>query len=249
VPTVTLAGDAVDAEYRAMTDIIAHRGASRAAIENTVDAFALAVAMGADGVELDVRRSRDGRLVVHHDAQIEGRGPIIDLDRRDLPSHIPDLHDALVACTGAGGEIEITVNIEIKNDAAEPDFDETRSIAPLVVRQALAVADAERWLISSFDLAMVDAVVATGSGVATAWLVVDVPPDAVDVVLGHGHRALHPWVGMLDRSTVDACHAAGIAVNTWTCDEPERMRELIAWGVDGICTNVPDVALAVRAAL
>ena len=56
-------------------------------------------------------------------------------------------------------------------------------------------------------------------------------------------------MGSLNQSTVDECHAAGIAVNTWTCDDPERMRELIGWGVDGICTNVPDIALAVRAAL
>jgi glycerophosphoryl diester phosphodiesterase len=229
-----------------MTEIIAHRGASRAARENTIDAFALAVAMGVDGVELDVRRTRDGHLVVHHDARIEGGAAIIDLDRRALPGHVPDLHEALVACAGATGEIEITVNIEIKNDANEPDFDAERSIAPLVVGDALAVADPHHWLISSFDLAMVDAVVATGAGIATAWLVVDVPPGTVPLLAERGHRALHPWVGALDRSTIDECHAAGIAVNTWTCDDPDRMRELIGWGVDGICTNVPDIALAVR---
>ena len=116
----------------------------------------------------------------------------------------------------------------------------------LVVREALAVAGPHRWLISSFDLAMVDAVVATGAGIATAWLVVAVPAGTVPLLTERGHRALHPWVGSLDRSTVDECHAAGIAVNTWTCDDPDRMRELIGWGVDGICTNVPDIALAVR---
>jgi glycerophosphoryl diester phosphodiesterase len=94
---------------------------------------------------------------------------------------------------------------------------------------------------------MVDAVLATGTGIATAWLVVDVPAGAVPLLVERGHRALHPWVGALGRSCVDDCHASGIAVNTWTCDDPERMRELIGWGVDGICTNVPDVALAVRA--
>ena len=234
-----------------MTSIIAHRGASRAVRENTLEAFALAVAMGADGIELDMRRTRDGYLVVHHDAwiwdaRIVGGAAIIDLDRRDLPVHIPDLHDALVACAGATGEVEITVNIEIKNDASEPDFDGTRSVAQLVAREALSVADPQHWLISSFDLAMVDAVVATGAGIATAWLVVDVPTGAVPLLAERGHRALHPWVGSLERSSVDECHAAGIAVNTWTCDDPERMRELIAWGVDGICTNVPDIALAVR---
>src|SRR4029453_11545389 len=139
----------------------------------------LAVAMGADGIELDVRRSRDGTLVVHHDARIEGGSAIIDVDRRDLPDHIPELREALLACAGATGEIEITVNIEIKNDASEPDFDADRSIAPLVAREALAVADPQRWLISSFDLEMVDAVVATGAGIATSWLVVDAPAGTV----------------------------------------------------------------------
>ena len=57
---------------------------------------------------------------------------------------------------------------------------------------------------------------------------------------------MHPWVQTLTRDAVRAAHGAGLAVNTWTCDDPARMRELIAWGVDGICTNVPDVALAVR---
>jgi glycerophosphoryl diester phosphodiesterase len=241
-----------------MTNVIAHRGASRAANENTIEAFELAVAMGVDGIELDVRRSRDGCLVVHHDARIWdarigdariGDGAaIIDLDRRDLPGHIPDLHDALVACAGSGSS-EVTVNIEIKNDAGEPDFDGTRSIAPLVVREALAVGDPERWLISSFDLTMADAVLATGAGIATAWLVVDVPVGAVSLLGSRGHSALHPWVGKLSRSTVDECHASGLAVNTWTCDDPERMRELIGWGIDGICTNVPDIALAVRDAI
>jgi glycerophosphoryl diester phosphodiesterase len=229
-----------------MTAIIAHRGASRAARENTLEAFALAVAMGADGVELDVRRTRDGRLVVHHDARIAGGAAIIDLDRQDLPDHVPDLRDALRACAAAGGRLEVTVNIEIKNDANEPDFDETRAIAAIVVREALAVADSRPWLISSFDLTMIDAVRAADADIATAWLVVGVPDDAVSVLEAGGHRALHPFVGTLDRTTIDHCHAAGIAVNTWTCDDPDRIRELIAWGVDGICTNVPDVALAIR---
>jgi glycerophosphoryl diester phosphodiesterase len=231
-----------------VTNVIAHRGASRLARENTIEAFELAVAMGVDGIELDVRRSLDGRLVVHHDARIGdarigGGAAIIDLDRSDLPAHIPDLHDALVVCSS---RIGVTVNIEIKNNPDEPDFDGARSIAPLVVRAARAVGDPERWLISSFDLAMIDAVVATGAGIATAWLVDEVPAGAVTLLRARGHSAVHPAVETLVRSTVDECHDSGVAVNTWTCDDPERMRELIGWGIDGICTNVPDLALAVR---
>ncbi|MGH9133879.1 MAG: glycerophosphodiester phosphodiesterase [Ilumatobacteraceae bacterium] len=227
------------------TSVIAHRGASRAARENTVEAFRLAVAMGSDGIELDVRRTRDGHLVVHHDARLAGGQAIVDLARHDLPAHIPDLRDALLACAGSGGRQPV-VNIEIKNDAAEPDFDDTRAVAPRVVAEALSVGDRHRWLISAFDLATVDAVHAFDPEIPTAWLVAVVPGDAVAVLRERGHRALHPWVETLDRSSVDACHAEGIAVNTWTCDDPDRMRELIDWGIDGICTNVPDVALAVR---
>ena len=81
--------------------------------------------------------------------------------------------------------------------------------------------------------------------------VVNTPGDTLDdgVVArtaAAGHVAVHPWVDTLTEAAVRAAHGAGLAVNTWTCDDADRMRELIAWGVDGICTNVPDVALAVR---
>ena len=63
----------------------------------------------------------------------------------------------------------------------------------------------------------------------------------------HGHVAIHPNVGGLDLAGIRRAHATGLAVNTWTCDDPARIRQLIAWGIDGICTNVPDIAVAVRA--
>ncbi len=75
------------------------------------------------------------------------------------------------------------------------------------------------------------------------------PAGIARTLMSKGHIALHPWVHMLSRDTIDECHAAGVQVNTWTCDDPDRMRELIEWGIDGICTNVPDIALAVRAAI
>jgi len=66
-------------------------------------------------------------------------------------------------------------------------------------------------------------------------------------MVARGHVALHPNVHHLTRDAIAACHAVGVQVNTWTCDDPARMRELIEWGIDGICTNVPDVALTVIA--
>src|SRR5262245_27082175 len=90
--------------------VIAHRGASRAAPENTLEAFRLARSLGADAVELDVRRTRDGALAVHHDARLPDGQSVVDLSAAELPRSVPLLDAALDACAG------MWVNVEIKND-------------------------------------------------------------------------------------------------------------------------------------
>lgn len=223
-----------------MTLIIAHRGASHAERENTVVAFRAAGAMGADGVELDVRRTADDRLVVHHDAFLPDGRAIVGTRAADLPEHVPSLAAALDACDG------MFVNIEIKNDPAEPDHDPADWVAHrlggLLVRRGGGI----RWLISSFRFDTVVACRRILPSVRTAYLVEAVDEDVIGRTAAAGHDAIHPWVETLDEPSVRAAHAAGLAVNTWTCDDPERIRALIRWGVDGICTNVPDVALALR---
>ena len=74
-----------------MTSVFAHRGASATQTENTVAAFAAAVAMGADGVELDVRRTADGALAVHHDAHLPDGRLLCEVATSALPSHVPSL--------------------------------------------------------------------------------------------------------------------------------------------------------------
>ena len=229
-----------------MTQVLAHRGASRAERENTVEAFALAAALGSDAVELDVRRTADRVLVVHHDPYLpapgsENRRVIADVAAADLPAHIPDLHTALDACAG------MWVNVEIKNDPNEPDFDPSDSIADQTVAALSQRGEDDRWLVSSFRIETIDRCRSLAPGIRTAWLVGDVPDDVIATMVSRGHAALHPWVGTLRRSHIDVCHGAGIFVNTWTCDDPARMAELIEWGIDGICTNVPDVAIEVVA--
>jgi glycerophosphoryl diester phosphodiesterase len=225
-----------------MTQVLAHRGASKVERENTVEAFRTAGTMGSDGVELDVRRTADGVLVVHHDPALGDGRAIVGLHAADLPNHIPDLGAALDACKG------MWVNVEIKNDPSEPDFDPNDRIADETVAVLKARGEDDRWLISSFRLETIDRCRALVETIPTAWLVNEIPDDVISTMVGRGHRALHPWVGLLNRSHIDVCHGAGIKVNTWTCDDPARMAELIEWGIDGICTNVPDVALAVIAA-
>lgn len=222
---------------------MAHRGASRACPENTLEAFRRAGEMGADAVELDVRRTADGALVVHHNPDLPDGRLIVECTAADLPATVAHLGDALDACAG------MWVNVEIKNDPGEPDFDETDSIADDTMALLMARGEPERWLISSFRIETADRcrAIADAAGVPirTAWLTTVTPSDVVEMLTAKGHVALHPWVKLLGRQLIDECHAAGIAVNTWTCDDPDRMRELVEWGIDGICTNVPDVGVSV----
>jgi len=223
-----------------MTRIIAHRGASRAEQENTLEAFRRAGEMGADGIELDVRRTADDRLVVHHDPVLADGRTIRTVAARELPGHVPTLDAAVEACRG------MFVNIEIKNDPNEPDFDPTEWVAHRVAAALAARVPHSRWLISSFRLDTVDVCRRLAPSVPTAWLVGPATPQVIETVARKGHAAVHPWDRHLTCDAVRAAHAVGLSVNTWTCDDPHRMRELIAWGVDGFCTNVPDLALAVR---
>ena len=221
--------------------VIAHRGASRAEPENTVAAFRRAAAMGAEAVELDVRRSADGVLVVHHNPHLDDGRLVASTAYADLPDSVPTLGEALDACQG------MWVNVEIKNDPDEPDFDPTESIADETIAHLVARDDDARWVISSFRMQTIDRCRALAPTIRTAWLCVDIPEGVERTLVTKGHIALHPWFHALDRATLDRCHAAGVAVNVWTCDDPEQQAKLFEWGIDGICTNVPDAALRVRA--
>jgi glycerophosphoryl diester phosphodiesterase len=220
--------------------VIAHRGASRAEPENTLAAFRRAGTMGAEAVELDVRRTADGVLVVHHNPHLDDGRLVATTRHADLPGHVPTLGDALDACQG------MWVNVEIKNDPEEPDFDVTESIADDTIAHLVARDEDERWVISSFRIETVDRCRELAPSIRTAWLTVGIPEGVEQLLVARGHAALHPWVNALDRATLDRCHAAGLAVNVWTCDDSERMAQLFEWGIDGVCTNVPDVALRVR---
>ena len=197
--------------------------------------------MGAHAVELDVRRTADGVLVVHHNPHLHDGRLIAATAHRDIPSTVPTLGDALDACEG------MWVNVEIKNDPEEPDFDAADFIADETMALLLARHTDERWVISCFRVETVDRCRAIAPHIRTAWLCSLPPADAAAQMQAKGHAALHPWVRALTRELLDDCHAHGVQVNTWTCDDPDRMAELIEWGIYGICTNLPDVALRVLA--
>ncbi|HEX2851454.1 MAG TPA: glycerophosphodiester phosphodiesterase [Acidimicrobiales bacterium] len=217
-----------------------HRGASRAKPENTVEAFLEAARLGADGVELDVRRTRDGALAVHHDAALGDGRLIVETDAGDLPPAVPFLGQALDACAG------MLVNIEIKNVQIDPDYDPDETVAAGVAALVRERSLHDRVIVSSFSLAAIDRIADLDADIRRGWLVWSGADQrkAVDLAAEHGHHAVHPYHEVVDDALVDAAHAAGLAVNTWTVDDPDRIRWLVGLGVDAVITNVPDVAIA-----
>ena len=222
-----------------MIRVIAHRGASAAAPENTIEAFHLARTLGADWVELDARRTADGAVIVHHDAHLADGRAIVELQRAELPDHVCDLTAALDACEG------MSVNIEVKNWPDDPDFDASESVARFVVDEVGRRGSQGRVLVSCFHYPTIEVVHGLDPTVPTAFLHLLAErswDDLAERVASAGHTALHPWDGLVDAALVTAAHAHGLEVNVWTVDDPARMAQLVELGVDGICTNVPDVA-------
>jgi glycerophosphoryl diester phosphodiesterase len=220
--------------------ILGHRGASSEMHENTLEAFMRAGELGADGVELDVRRTADAAMVVHHDATLMDGRPIVELAEFGLPLYIPNLRAALEACGS------MYVNIEIKNVPIDPDWDPDESVAAGVVDLVREMGIADRVIVSSFGMGAIDAVRTRDDSIATAWLTVPNYDQlrAIDTAVEHGHAALHPHFSVVTEELVKAAHDAGLALNTWTVDDPDDMKRLADIGVDTIVTN--DVALAVK---
>ncbi|MGF1597721.1 MAG: glycerophosphodiester phosphodiesterase [Acidimicrobiales bacterium] len=226
-----------------MIRIIGHRGASGTHQENTIEAFQAAADQGADGVELDVRRTADDVLVVFHDAHLGSGALVRELLAADLPPWIPTLAEALEACA------DLWINIEIKNMPEDPDHDTEHGLSVAVAGLVQAFDMVEQILVSSFDIGSIDRIRSLDLDIALAWLVwgqAD-PRSLVERAVAHGLQAINPNDLLVDRGFVRMAHEVGLEVNVWTVDDGDRIVALAEMGVDGIITNVPAAARAALA--
>jgi glycerophosphoryl diester phosphodiesterase len=230
-----------------MTLVIAHRGASAYAPENTMPAFELAVRQGADMLELDVQRSADGVLVVFHDDTTErwdGRKrlattcTLAELQALDIGgARVVTLAEV---CAFARQQ-QVRLNVEIKGlgiGAAVASMLRDERIEELV-------------LISSFEAGALREVAAAGPHLPRAYLMGNdtYRPDVrfreawpFGALRRLGAAAWHPSRELpLLAWLIPRVRRAGYAVHVWTVDDVAAMRRLIALGVDGIITDVPDV--------
>jgi glycerophosphoryl diester phosphodiesterase len=129
---------------------------------------------------------------------------------------------------------------EVPDDVPDP----THWLAHAVVEATRTADPPVSVLVSSFNIDVIDHVRALAPSLPTALLTfgLDDPVAVIALCVSRGHRALHPFDATVDEELVDTAHAAGLAVNVWTVDRPDRIAALAEMGVDGICTNVPDIA-------
>ncbi len=237
---------------------VAHRGQRATQPEQTLEAYAAAIQLGADGIETDVQMTRDGRLAMIHDLTVDrttnGHGPVgahdwADLRRLDAGSwfdprfaghQIPSLEETIELVVGAG----VMLCVEIKGDSASAPRT-AAAVAGLVRERNLL----DQVFISSFDHA---ALAVTTPIVGRPLLAPERLPEAgpsnprTAVAQATNLRAAvlqHRWED-LTREVVDALHEADVAVWSWPIDSLESIAHSVAVGADGVIGD--DVQLLLR---
>lgn len=224
--------------------VFAHRGGSALAPENTIAAFDNGLALGADGLELDVHLSRDGVVVVHHDRLLDRttrlRGPIAERDAEELRrADVPSLAEVLARYRDPRIIVEMKVN---HAELAAATID--------VVRRAGAI---ERVCLGSFGLRVLRAARAIEPAIATSgareevrwalyrsWVRWPVSRVAYD---GYQIPEIAGSTRVVSPRFVEYAHDAGLGVQVWTVDEADAARRLLGWDVDALITDRPDVIL------
>lgn len=227
--------------------IIAHRGASGHAPENTLAAFERAVQLGATFIEADLHLTRDARFVAIHDSTLErttnGRGAVHDhtlaelrqldagkwFDREFSGEHIPTLEEIL--------------DFSLRNDVVfylELKYDVAWGMHHALVAALRNTESAARTVVISFDPTTLQAVHRLEPSLMTGLLVEDGSVDFLSVASRIGARQVCPTAKLVTPELVLQAHRADLQLVAWTVDKVDEMRAMMSAGVDGIITDFPD---------
>jgi glycerophosphoryl diester phosphodiesterase len=245
--------------------VFAHRGGRALAPENTVPAFDAGLAAGADGLELDVQLSSDGEVVVCHDPTLDrttdANGPIAARSVAEL---------ARISATGRFG-----VDLEHAWAGTHAGIPTLREILerypgpPMIIEIKHGTPDAARAVVAVIrDAGAIDRVCVGSFGLLALQAVRELEPKiATSASRKEGQMALYrSWAGLspgrvpyralqvpeqagrlrvVSPRFLRAVHRANLALQVWTVNEEADMRRLFAWGVDGVITDRPDLAVSV----
>lgn len=233
------------------TKIWAHRGASAYAPENTMEAFELAVAQKADGIELDIQLTKDGKLAVIHDETIDrtcnGTGYVKDFTMKELKgfccgkphpeyrsSVIPELSEVLALIKPT----DLTVNIELKTGIFR-----YRGIEEEALKQVKDAGMEERVIYSSFHHPSIVQIKRLSPEALTGILYSDGWINIIGYAKLIGADALHPAVNNLQsRKLITESRKRKLPLHVWTVDQEAIMEYLSEQEVAAIITNYPDIA-------
>jgi glycerophosphoryl diester phosphodiesterase len=225
--------------------VIAHRGASGERPENTLLAFERAVEQTADMIETDLHLTRDGVIVLHHDASLDrlgAEGEIRDRTAAELAvldvapetfaaERMPTLPDLL---DGFGARIAFNLELKVGLEAPYDGLEE-RVIEELETRDMLS-----RMLLSCFDDRVLERVRAISANARLAVLASPRAPRAmIERARRVGAEAINPHCFLVDEELVRSAHAEGLAVYPYTANELPEMTRLLDCGVDGVISNYP----------
>jgi len=221
--------------------IIAHRGASGYEPENTLRSVKKALELGADMVEVDVHVSRDGCMVVIHDARLErttnGKGYVKDMTLKELKKldaglgeRIPTLEEVVQLVRGKAQLV-----VEMKVPGTEERVQEIEENG--LENEAL---------ITSFYHPVIRRVKELNPNVQAGVIIASRPVKPVQPAIDANANALFPKYTFVDQQMVLVAHKNNLAVYPWTMDTLSEIKPLIEMGVDGIVTNKPDVLKSPR---
>ena len=231
--------------------VIAHRGFSGAAPENTLSAFRKAIEAGSDMIELDVHLSLDGEVVVIHDDTLNrttaGKGRVSDytleeLKRLDAGSwfsrafageRIPTLQEVLDLCRD-----RLRVNIELK--AGDPGQYTVIDLSDRSLREVEQAGMADHVLFSSFDPAAIKRIQMKKPGIPVALITARSWNSPAGLAKEVCFTILNCRSKTLNRNNLSRAHQEGLRVNVWTVNTEKEMAHFVSMGVDGIITNYPD---------
>ncbi len=233
--------------------IVAHRGASADAPENTMPAFRLAVEVGADGIETDAHLTSDGHIVLIHDENTlrttgfdgeVGDLTLAELRKLDAGSWfgsafagtpIPELWELLELLQPT----KLTLNIELKNG-----YRNYPGLEAAVLGEVARYGMADQVYYSSFNHRSLAIVTSLQPAAQTALLYGEIYYDVGFYAQRVGATALHPYWRAVDQAAMADAKSAGLVVRPWTVDDPETAHALAALGVDALITNCPAELLA-----
>lgn len=238
-------------------EIVAHRGASGDAPETTLAAYRLALAMGADHVEMDIHMLRDGTLVAIHDPDVDrttnGKGQISELTLAELKtldagSWFNQVHPEKARPEYVGLKVPTVQEvmdlvkesamgcyIEIKDPERYPPNLEAELLT-LVYKNGLE----KRTRILSFNARSIGKVKALDASIPTALLISGRSKSPVEDTLRVSANELAIRHGLATAQIVDAAHEKGLSLAVWTVDREQDMKRMMRIGADCLITNYPD---------